>query len=503
MNDQTDSQLLGAYAGNRSEAAFAELVRRHIDFVYSAVVRMVCDRHLAEDVTQGVFVALATNASQLAERPALSGWLHRTARNIAAHTVRTIERRRAREQEASAMNELLSGGTDTAWEDISPHLDAALDDLNEADRDALLLRYFERKSASEIAQILGVSGEAAQKRVSRAVERLREFFAKRGVTVGASGLIVVISTNAVQTAPAGLAITISTAAALAGAAVSTTALTMTTLQKCFIAAALIGGGVVVPSVIQHRQTNHLRAEVAALRSQVSNATNAPAAVLQISATEEAERARRESDHRELLRLRGQLALLQSELRNYAARDANGTSAVAMKATSDLGAENPPLVSARFATRVPAGQTLISGGWINEPGKRVFMVSTPALTPNTANEGSIDIQAQVIEVSEAAWKKLGWDQLGGDPKQEMQGLVLDASQTTQLIQQLLEVGEATVRSRPRIATLNGQEAEITITGGPDDLRIGVLPTRTLDGGAFDMSLRFDMSRSSTNSPAKDN
>src|SRR5947209_9142242 len=98
MNSQTDQQLLGDYAGKRSEAAFAELVRRHVDFVYSAALRMVRDAQLAEDVTQGVFVAFAQNARQLMERPVVSGWLHRPAQNLAAQTVRTDARRRAREQ---------------------------------------------------------------------------------------------------------------------------------------------------------------------------------------------------------------------------------------------------------------------------------------------------------------------------------------------------------------------------------------------------------------------
>ncbi|MBC8097540.1 MAG: sigma-70 family RNA polymerase sigma factor, partial [Akkermansiaceae bacterium] len=214
MNDQTDSQLLRAYAEHRSEPAFAELVRRHVDFVYSAALRMVCDSHLAQDVTQGVFVALAKSATQLVDRPVLSGWLHRTAQNIAAQTVRTDVRRRAREQEAAAMNELLAVEADADWEHIAPHLDTALGELSEPDRDAVLLRYFEKKSAQEMAEHLGISDDAAQKRVSRAVERLREFFAKRGVNVGTSGLTVVISANAVQAAPVGLALTISTAAVL-------------------------------------------------------------------------------------------------------------------------------------------------------------------------------------------------------------------------------------------------------------------------------------------------
>lgn len=265
MNAQTDSQLLRAYAEHRSEPAFAELVRRHVDFVYSAALRMVCDSHLAQDVTQGVFVALAKNVAQLTDRPALSGWLHRTAQNIAAQTVRTDVRRRAREQEAAAMNELLATQPDAAWEHIAPQLDDALGELSEPDRDALLLRYFERKSAREMAQAFGVSDEAAQKRVSRAVDRLREVFAKRGVTVGASGLVVVISANGVQAAPIGLAITISTAVALAGTAIQTStvvaitkAIAMTTLQKTIIGAALavaVGMG-----IYQARQASALRTQ---------------------------------------------------------------------------------------------------------------------------------------------------------------------------------------------------------------------------------------------------
>src|SRR5207249_9963497 len=160
---------------------------------------MVRDPHLAEDVAQGAFVALAQNARQLTDRPVLSGWLHRTAQNLAANAIRSDVRRRAREQEAAAMNE--SDKPDAVWEHIAPHLDNALGALSEVDRDALLLRYFEGKSAHEMALSLGLSDDAAQKRVSRAVERLREFFAKRGVTVGSSGRCYGINVKVVQAAP--------------------------------------------------------------------------------------------------------------------------------------------------------------------------------------------------------------------------------------------------------------------------------------------------------------
>ena len=257
MNDGTDPQLLRTYAESRSEAAFAELVRRHVDFVYSAALRMVCDSHLAEDVTQGVFVAFAKNAAQLTNRRVLSGWLHRTAQNIAAQTVRTIERRRAREQEAVAMNELLSDEPETVWEHIAPQLDEALCELNEGDRDALLLRYFERKSAREMAQTLGTTEDAAQKRVSRAVERLREFFAKRCITSTSAILTAVITGQAVTKAPEGLAAIItgsSLASAAAGAGTGFTIfkfMGMTKL-KVGLVGAIVAAGCVAPLVVQQK-----------------------------------------------------------------------------------------------------------------------------------------------------------------------------------------------------------------------------------------------------------
>ena len=219
MNEWSDAELLRAYAEARSEAAFAELVRRHVDFTYSAALRMVRDPHLAEDVTQGTFIALAGNALRLTERSHLAGWLHRTAQNIASQTVRTIERRRAREQEA-AMNELLSAESEPSWQTIAPYLDAALGELDEADRDAILLRYFYRLSADDMAGRLGISAQAAQKRVNRAVERLRELFSKRRITIGAGGLVGLISVHAVQSAPVALAAAISSAT-FAGAAFCT------------------------------------------------------------------------------------------------------------------------------------------------------------------------------------------------------------------------------------------------------------------------------------------
>ena len=327
MNSLTDPQLLRDYTEHRSEAAFAELVRRHVDFVHSAALRMVCDAHLAKDVTQGVFIALAQNARQLANRAVLSGWLHRTAQNLAANTVRSDVRRRAREQEAAAMNELLSTESDANWQNIAPHLDAGLGELDDADRDALLLRYFERKSAREMAEILGTSEDAAQKRVSRAVERLREFFSKRNVTIGAGGLAVLISANAVQSAPIGLAAAISAAAVLAGTAVhaptviaATKAIAMTTLQKTIIGTALVAA--VGTGVFEAHQTSQLQNQIQALQQQqaplveqIRQLQNDRDAATNRLADLMAENSRLKSNpnQTELLTLRGEVGKLRQQL----------------------------------------------------------------------------------------------------------------------------------------------------------------------------------------------
>jgi len=316
----TDQQLVGEFAKNRSDGVFGELVRRHIDLVYSAALRLVHDAHLTEDITQGVFLALAQNAGKLTDRPVLSGWLHRTTQNLAANAIRAEVRRRVHEQEAAAMNELLATEPDASWDDIAPHLDAALGELEDDDRDALMLRYFEKKSAPEMAVQLGISDEAAQKRVRRAVERLRSLFAKRGVSVGASGLVVLLTAHAVQAAPIELAAGVS-ATALAGAAASTSTvitavkiITMTTLQKIIVTAAvavLAGAG-----LYEARQAAQLRQQVQALQHQAAPAL----AALQRERDEATNRLAALTDElaalkkspTEVLKLRGEVGALRQE-----------------------------------------------------------------------------------------------------------------------------------------------------------------------------------------------
>jgi RNA polymerase sigma factor (sigma-70 family) len=247
----SDLDLLRQFARENSQDAFTEIVRRHVNLVYSAALRQVRSPQLAEEIAQSVFADLARDAGKLKPDTILTAWLYSVTRRTAIDVIRKESRRQLREQIAVEMNDMNVTAND--WTQIEPLLDDAMAALEETDRSAILLRYFENKNLREVGESLKISDDAAQKRVSRAVERLREFFLKQKITIGASGLAVLISANAVQSAPIGLAATISAAAVLTGTAVHTSTIiaatktiAMTILQKSIIGATLaaaIGTGI--------------------------------------------------------------------------------------------------------------------------------------------------------------------------------------------------------------------------------------------------------------------
>ena len=208
QTDPTDIACLRRFAADGSPDAFAVLVRRRIDLVYSAAIRQVNDRALAEDVTQQVFITLARRASSLIDRDiVLSAWLLRAARLTALDALRRERRRRKHEQRAALMNHQRthSSSDDKTWADVRPLLDGALMLLGEKDRRAIALRYFEGRSISEVGTVLGVSEEAARQRLWRAIERLRARLSAHGATLAATSLASALSMNAVQAAPVALA----------------------------------------------------------------------------------------------------------------------------------------------------------------------------------------------------------------------------------------------------------------------------------------------------------
>jgi len=215
MND--DLTLLREYAASNSQSAFATLVDRHVNLVYSVALRSVRDPHLAEEITQAVFIILARKADKISPSTVLPGWLCRTARYTSAEAQRNQRRRQQREQEAHMQN-LLNQPEAETWQQIAPFLDGALDKLGRKDHDALLLRFFENKNFAEVGAAMGTGEDNARMRVNRALERLRKIFSKRGIVSSTTILAGAISANSVSAAPMGLAKIISVGAVTKGAA---------------------------------------------------------------------------------------------------------------------------------------------------------------------------------------------------------------------------------------------------------------------------------------------
>ncbi len=201
MQYNPDWELIRRYIDGGSEQAFAQLVAAHVNMVYSAALRQVQDRNLAEEVTQIVFIVLARKASSMRPDIVLPAWLHQTTRYTACNLLKTERRRKTHERKAAEMaSEMVR--IDSSWKRLSPLLDEGIARLSQSDRAAIVLRFFEQRNAAEVAASLGVSEAAAGMRISRALEKLRGFFRDRGVVLTAGAIGGVISANSVGAAPA-------------------------------------------------------------------------------------------------------------------------------------------------------------------------------------------------------------------------------------------------------------------------------------------------------------
>jgi RNA polymerase sigma factor (sigma-70 family) len=320
----SDLDLLGQFAREKSQDAFTTLVQRHVNLVYSAALRQVRSPQLAEEIAQSVFADLARDAEKLKPETILTAWLYAVTRHTAIDVIRKESRRQLREQIAVEMNDM--NATSDDWTQIEPLLDDAMAALDKTDRSAILLRYFENKNLRDVGLALGTSDDAAQKRVSRAVEHLREFFSKQKISIGAGGLAVLISANAVQAAPVGLALTIANASLAAGTTLTFMKIATATKLKLVFGAIVIAGAVTA-FVFQQQNQTKLRGENESLQQQIAQLQTDNANLSnRIAAIGEANKLP-EMQFNELLKLRGEVGVLHRQFdelakKNRALQNAN-------------------------------------------------------------------------------------------------------------------------------------------------------------------------------------
>jgi RNA polymerase sigma factor (sigma-70 family) len=266
MADANDMDLVREFARQNSETAFAELVRRHINLVYSVALRFTGNPGDAQDVTQAVFIILARKAAGLPARTVLTGWLYETTRFTAIRLLRSHARRQAHEQEAYMQSTLDQAGTDNVWRQLAPHLEAAMSRLNARERTLLALRFYENKTGAEAAALLGIREEAAHKRTARALEKLRKIFTKHGVSSTTAMLAGAISANSVQVAPVGLAKAVTVLAVAKGVAAGGSTLILvkgalklmawTQMKTAVVVGTMVLFATVTTTVVVHEVNNH-------------------------------------------------------------------------------------------------------------------------------------------------------------------------------------------------------------------------------------------------------
>ena len=270
-----DRELLDEFVKARSQNAFRELVERHLPVVYSAARRLVRDAHLAEEVAQSVFTTLAQKAGSIRPPQVLGGWLYNTTRHLAMHAVRTEQRRREREQTAFAMQSLDQTSDEPA---LTDHLEPALAELDAGDRDALVLRFLANRGLRDVGAELGVSEDAARKRVSRALERLRIVLEHRGVTA-TSVLLAAALTASTLAVPPGLGTTIATTALAPITAATVAKVSLFTLKSlsakvalAIVVLASVGGGTLLVQQWNGAQPGSAVPAATAAPTQVAAAT---------------------------------------------------------------------------------------------------------------------------------------------------------------------------------------------------------------------------------------
>ena len=493
-----DKQLIRQYAAQRSEPAFAELVRRHLKMVYGAALRQVHgDAHLAEDVAQSVFSDLARKAGKLQHNHSIAGWLHASTRFAAANAMRAETRRRTREQAVVSMNEMNSNAN-ASWNELRPMIDEALEELGGADREAIVLRYFEAYEFSLVGAALGVSENAARMRVDRALEKLRAILQKRGMATTGAALAGALAESSATAVPAQLAAGITSAAlAQVGTTFVSSApsiLKIIAMKKLSLAAvSVLTLSVATVLVVRNLpESNPQKAAASPGATQASPGQpggTAPSAGAQGDPDIQKKIVQRHDD----------------QVRARQGPEADEARARWDKELAEFeNSMKPETGVKKFGAKIQAtlgpGESLVAGRWRTADGKTGLVFVTPQMNPELAGAGVISNQVliapRLIEVPDEVLDRLGMSTFKAQPDGANQPETFSSEQANAMFNTITNAaGIASIISSPRMVERLGQEGSISI--GNEELiagkqqrlglKINFFPNRSADGSSLDLGM----------------
>ena len=457
-----DSELLRRYCGERSENAFAQLVERHLGLVYAVALRQAGNNtQIAERITQAVFTDLAEHADSLQEHASLAGWLY--SRTLTAEADSASERPQRRGT-PEAVHEPSSATRIRNSEQLEPVIGKAIDRMSEIDRSALLLHYRDSLDFRTVGAVLGLSDEEARQRATQALEELRGILREGGKTTAVTlkTLGTVLSASGLVRPPAGLAATIAkTALVNTGAGSGLSSFLRANRMKAALAALFLVA-VLTALIIEQRSRAHLTAQKSALRDQYQKNPSAQERNRQTAdrLAEGSELQRLRKDQKELMRLRAKTTELRKEEADPPRAELSQPDPEASVKTE----QESPVISyfANVSAKLARGQTMLTGGWRTESGKRTLLLVTPEVSDGDAGVKQIKFQTVWVAGPDDVLTELGLDRLFTDGRTNDVAHLLSEPQTRTLLAGLVGGAGVDVLTAPRVTTKEGMQARIDVT-----------------------------------------
>jgi len=493
-----DRQLLRQYAAEKSEPAFAELVRRHLKMVYAAGLRQVNgDSHLAEDVAQSVFADLARKAGKLQHHGSIAGWLYTSTRFVAANAVRAEARRRAREQSVVSMNEMNSNNN-SDWNELRPMIDESLDELGEIDREAIVLRYFEAYEFSLVGTALGVSENAARMRVGRALEKLRVVLQRRGLAITGAALTGLLAESSATALPLELAAGITSAALRQATVMSVCSapsiLKLISVNKLSLAAiGVLSFSLTALLIVRNVPSSNPR------KGEANSRKTTQASPAQLGRVAQSAATKGDPD------IVKKMALRQAELvRAREAHTADDRRAAWDKKVADFDDLLKEETGVKkFGAKIQAtfgpGRTLVTGGWRTADGNNGLFFLTPQMNPELegvgVNSNTVLMAPRLLEVSDEILDRLGIAIFKAQPNGANPHGMFSNEQADAMINDITNTTGSHSVVSPKVVQGFGQEGKVFVgsvasIAGKEQLlglQISFFPSISADGSSLDVGM----------------